>query len=183
MFNVNNRHVPLFSISELNNFLKVVEIVFNYELLKYKNLLKIDLSLSININKVNSQILLATDKNWKLNANDYIKYNRSSKLLDNTTEAISKVFKTKSKPIKPSSKSNQLNLKSSNCKYLYDLRGINKIVELPLGNSLYICDAEKPPVDFSSYTAVNSDILIEYNLNKFKHKKTNVNFAIGIVKI
>ena len=80
MFNVNNRHVPLFSISELNNFLKVVEIVFNYELLKYKNLLKIDLSLSININKVNSQILLATDKNWKLNANDYIKYNRSSKL-------------------------------------------------------------------------------------------------------
>jgi len=175
MFNVNNRHVPLFSISELNNFLKVVEIVFNYELLKYKNLLKIDLSLSININKVNSQILLATDKNWKLNANDYIKYNRSSKLLDNTTEAISKVFKTKSKPIKPSSKSNQLNLKSSNCKYLYDLRGINKIVELPLGNSLY--------VDFSSYTAVNSDILIEYNLNKFKHKKTNVNFAIGIVKI
>ena len=78
---------------------------------------------------------------------------------------------------------NQLNLKSPNYINLYDLRGINKIIELPMGDSLYISESDKPPVDFSAYTAFNSNVLIEYNLNKFKIKKTNVNFVIGIVKI
>ena len=132
---------------------------------------------------MNSQILLATGRNWKLNVNDYIKYNQSFNLLENTLEAISKVYKTQSKLIKPSNKTNQLNLKSPNYINLYDLRGINKIIELPMGDSLYISESDKPPVDFSAYTAFNSNVLIEYNLNKFKIKKTNVNFVIGIVKI
>lgn len=184
MFKISERQRPVFSLTQITELSIVVKKVFNSSLLKYEALEKIDLASSARINEINSQIFLVKEKNWQFFFENYKTYINSSNLVENTLNAISDLYETDTRLIKPGDKDAEKKINSSPRHLLYDFREDSKCNKLvPSGEYLCIFDYDKPPSDAVCYTGFNTNIWIEFALNRYEIKQTDLNFAIGIVKI
>ena len=142
-----------------------------------------ELKYGARINEFNQQIFLVESGDWEIKVDKYIENIRSLDWLRETQKAMEAIFDTtiSVKALTPTASFEKLSSEMNNV--IYDFRGLSEVRDkVSSGDHLCIIDTTNVPKDLICFAGFNSDILVEYELNKFKTYKTGVNTAIAIVK-
>ena len=184
MFHIKDRTRPVFSLSDIKLLADISKNVLCIEKIIYKNLKAFDLQSSARINEFNSQIFLVENSNFKININDYKDYIVNLNWLEKTKEVMTSLFDL---PVRVFNSSNlHLAVEQSYLmnEVLYDLRGLSFVKnKLPVGDHFCIVDINNFPRDLTCFAGFKSDIAVEYELNRFYTYKTDVSFALALIKI
>lgn len=184
MFNIRGRQRPVFSLSDIKIISEVSLRVFRKERIAHKNLKTFELQYGARINEINQQIFLVESRDWEINIDKYVAHIRALKWKCETQRAMESIFGSPVSVIDPSSPNANRNRASEVSKFLYDCRGLSIVRDkLPPGDHLCLVNTDHVPKDLICFAGFNSDILIEYKLNKFQTYKTGVSTAIAIVKV
>lgn len=189
MFIIKGRTKPLFSISELKIITEIAFNVFCNDEIENKNLIYLDYNNIIRINEINGRIFLLkeSDQKWEINIKKHQNKFNSTNFLEKIKKFIKTNFNSHLTIINPnkSLKTRSRSYKLYNT--LYDLRSVSKLRgKLPSGVHICLIDPKNLPQDISYFVGFNSDILVEYELNKFhvyKNKISNDDNTIALINI
>jgi hypothetical protein len=184
MFYIKNRQRPVFSLLDIETISKICSKVFCKEIIEYKNLKAFELQYSARINEINQQIFLVESGKWEINIEKYRDSIVALDLLVETKKAIESIFGTTVSTLKVTNIDAASERLFGMNEVLYDLRGLSEVKDkLPPGDHFCIVEKANIPLDLLCFAGFNSDILVEYELNKFHFYETGVSEAIAIVKI
>ena len=184
MFHISGRQRPVFSLSDIKTISEVSSRVFQKERIAHKNLKAFELQYGAKVNEINQQIFLVESPNWEINIEKYVAHIHDLEWKCETQRAMRSIFGCPVSVVDLGYPEANKTRASEGNKILYDCQRVSRVRDkLPPGDHLCLLNTDHVPKDLICFAGFNSDILIEYELNRFQTHKTGVSTAIAIVKV